>query len=546
MSSVLSKMLSLSYLLCAPLSVAISQSVHAAEVPAGVKLSSKQILNRGNGAEVPTLDPQKVEDVPGYSVASDIYESLVRDDINGKIVPSGATHWSVSKDGLTYTFHLRKNAKWSNGQNVTAHDYVYGLQRLVDPKTASTYAFIASDILNADLVNQGKQPVTSLGVNALDNYTLQVKLNKPTPYILETLAMRNAAPANKQAIEKFGDKSYQPGNIVTNGPYLVKSWKVGDKITLLKNPNYWDAAKTVIEEVNYYPTQNLNSEEQMYQAGQLDMTYEIAMDQFEKLKNKLGSEVRSNPYLSSYFFSINMQKEPFKDNPKLRQALSMVIDRDIITKQVTRRGEISSYDIVAYGAKNYRPFKYDWADKKYEEKVNKAKKLYEEAGYSTSKPLNVTILYNTNENSKKLVLTIASMWKKALGVNVLVENQEWKVFLKSRQQGEYQIAWDRWIADYNDVNSFSDLMRSDSAMNNAKYKNTKFDELLMKASTELNLKKRQKILEQANALALNDYPIIPLYSAVTTHLVKEYVGGYTGKNPLDHTNSFDLYIVDHK
>jgi oligopeptide transport system substrate-binding protein len=545
MSHSLSKLISLSYLLCVPFSVAVSHSAYAAEVPAGTKLSKKQILNRGNGAETPTIDPQKVEDVQGNNIAQDLFEGLVRDDSNGKIVPGGASDWYVSKDGLTYTFQLRKNAKWSNGDPITAHDYVYGMQRLVDPKVASTYAFLFSDVKNADLINQGKEPISSLGVKAVDNYTLQIKLNNPTPYILEILAMRNSAPANKAAMEKLDNKFFQPGNLVSNGPYMLKYWKIGDKITLVKNPNYWNASKTIIEEVNFYPTQNLNSEEQMYHAGQIDLTNEISMDQFDKLKSKLGSEVHSNPYLSSYWFSFNMQKPPFKDNPKLRQALSMVVDRDIITNQVTRRGESASYDIVAKGAKNYKPFTYDWSYKPYKEKVEKAKKLYEEAGYSASKPLKITILYNTNENSKKLVLAVASMWKKELNVDVLVENQEWKVFLKSRQNGEFEVAWDRWIADYNDVNSFSDLMRSESQMNNARYKNAKYDDLLKKATTELDLRKRQKILEDASSIVMNDYPIVPLYSAVTTHLVKKYVGGYSGKNPLDHTSTFDLYIINH-
>lgn len=545
MLSALSK-ISLSYLLCVPLSISTFQSAHAAEVPAGTKLSKQQILNRGNGAETPTMDPQKVEDVQGNNIAQDLFEGLVRDNSSGKIVPGGASNWDISKDGLTYTFQLQKNAKWSNGDPITAHDYVYGMQRLVDPKVASTYAFLLSDVKNADLINQGKEPLSSLGVIAVDNHTLQIKLNNPTPYILEILAMRNCAPANKAAMKKLGNKFFQPGSLVSNGPYMLKYWKIGDKITLVKNPNYWDASKTIIEEVNFYPTQNLNSEEQMYHAGQIDLTNEISMDQYDKLKNKFGSEVRSNPYLSSYWFSFNLKKAPFKDNPKLRQALSMVIDRDIITKQVTRRGESPSYDLVAKGAKNYKLFTYDWSHEPYTEKVKKAKKLYEEAGYSASKPLNVTILYNTNENSKKLVLAVASMWKQALGVNALVENQEWKVFLTSRQNGEFQVAWDRWIADYNDVNSFSDLMRSDSQMNNAKYKNPKYDALLKKATLELDLKKRKKNLEDASAILMNDYPILPLYSAVTTHLVKNYVGGYTGKNPLDHTSTFDLYITNHK
>ncbi|MBX9837589.1 MAG: peptide ABC transporter substrate-binding protein [Silvanigrellaceae bacterium] len=545
MPNALHKVISLSYLLSVIMSCSGLHSAFGAEVPSGTKLAKQQILNRGNGAEAPTIDPQKVEDVQGNNITQDLYEGLVRDNTDGIIVPAGATSWESSKDGLTYTFHLRKNAKWSNGDPITAHDYVYGFQRLVDPKVASTYSFLISDFKNADAINQGKEPLNTLGVVALNNETLQIKLNNPVPYILDILSMRNCSPAHKKMMEKYGDKFYQVGNLVSNGPYVIKYWKIGDKLTLEKNSNYWDAKKTVIQEVHFYPTQNLNTEQQMFLTNQLDITNDISMDQFEKLKSQLGSEVQSNPYLSSYWFSFNLEKPPFKDNLKLRQALSMVIDRDIITKYITRRGEFPSYDLVAKGAKNYKQFTYNWSKDEYKIRVEKAKKLYEEAGYSALKPLKVNILYNTNDNSKKLVLSIASMWKQALGVNATLENQEWKVFLKSRQNGEFQVAWDRWIADYNDVNSFSDLLRSGSQMNNAKYKNTNYDTLLKKASMEVDLKKRQKILEKASSVLMNDYPILPLYSAVTTHLVKKYVGGYSGKNPLDHTSTFDLYIKEH-
>lgn len=545
MSRSFGKLLSLSFIICTPFSFLIANPTFSAEVPAGTKLSKKQILNRGNGAEVPTIDPQKVEDVQGANVSQDLFEGLVRNDSLGRILPAGSANWTISKDGLVYTFHLRKDVKWSNGDLVTANDYVFGMQRLVDPKIASSYAFLISPIKNADLISQGKEPVNKLGVVALDNYTLQITLNDPTAYFLEILSMANCVPANKLAMDKYKEHFFQPGNLVSNGPYLLKYWKVGDKITLKKNPNYWNAQKTIIEEVNFYPTQNLTSEEQMYESGQIDLTNEIPMDKFESLQNKFGKEVNSNPYLSSYWFSFNLEKPPFKDNLKLRKALSMVIDRDVITKQVTRRGESPIYDVVAKGTKNYNQFTYSWANKSYKEKVEIAKKLYEDAGYSAAKPLNIKLLYNTNDNSKKLVLALASMWKQTLGVNVATENQEWKVFLDSRNKGEFDVVWNRWIADYNDANTFIDNSRSDSQMNTSKFKNPKYDDLIRAAAKELNLKKRQKIFEEASALFMNDYPVVPLYSAVTTHLVKKYVGGYTGKNPQDFTQTFDLYIKEH-
>jgi oligopeptide transport system substrate-binding protein len=533
-------------LLSLTFSVAIFQSARAAEIPVGTKLSRKQVLNRGNGAEIPTIDPQKVDDAQGANVIGDLFEPLVKENSEGNIIPAGASSWAVSKDGLTYTFSLQKYAKWSNGDPVTAHDYVFGMQRLVDPKLASDVAFLLSNVKNADLINQGTQPMSSFGVMALDNLTLQITLNKVTPYMLEVLANTNLAPMNKKAMEKYGNKFFKEGNLVSNGPYILKYWKVGDKLTLVKNLNYWDAKKTIIEEVNFYPTQNLNTEEQMFFTGQLDITNEISMDSYDKLKSELGNEVISNPYLTSYWFSFNLKNPPFKDNLKLRQALSMAVDRDIISKQVTRRGEMPSYDIVAKGVKNYNQFVYDWAHYPYKERVEKAKNLYREAGYSAAKPLHINILYNTNENSKKLVLAVASMWKQVLGVNASVENQEWKVFLNSRGNRKFEVAWNRWIADYNDASSFIDLSRSDNSHNNSYYMNSKYDVLSKKAATELDLDKRKKIFEQASSLLMNDYTVVPLYSAVSTHLVKNYVGGFSRKNSLAPIRTFDLYIADHK
>ena len=528
MSHNFKKMLNKSFLLYLPLTLSLSNFSYAADLPNGIKLSKNQVLNRGNGAEIPTIDPQKIEDVQAANVGLDLFEGLVRYDAQGILRPAGATDWTISKDGLTYIFHLRKNSKWSNGDIITAHDYVYGFQRLVDPKIASSYAFIVSSIKNAELINAGKEPLNKLGVVALNDYTLQISLNEPTPYLFEILTLSNCVPANKNAMDKKKDQFFQAGNLVSNGPYTLKYWKVGDKITLVKNQNYWNAKKTIIEEVNFYPTQNLTSEEQMYESGQIDITNEIPMDKYDSLKRKLTDEVKTNPALTSYWFSFNLDKQPFKDNIKLRKALSLVVD------------------IVAIGTKNYNQFKYDWSDKSIQERIQLAKKLYEEAGYSAAKPLNIRILYNTNDNSKKLVLALASMWKQTLGVNAVTENQEWKVFLNSRNKGEFDVVWNRWIADYNDANTFADLSRSSSEMNTSKYNNPKYDELLKIATKELDLKKRQKILEEASALMMNSYPIVPLYSAVTTHLVKKHVGGYTGKNPQDSTQSFELYIKEHE
>lgn len=282
----------------------------------------------------------------------------------------------------------------------------------------------------------------------------------------------------------------------------------------------------------------------MYQADQLDFTYDMPSDKFQDLKKTFSSQVHANPYLSTYYIDLNNSIPLFKDNKKLRQALSMAIDRKVMAEKVTGRGELPSYDIVPLGTADYKQQTYNWEKLPAAERVAEAQKLYKEAGYSKEKPLTFDFSYNTNLLHKKIAIALASMWEQNLGVKVKLVNQEWKVFLTERMEGRYQVARDGWIADYNDVSSFLDLFQSTYPQNNAKYKNPKYDALIKQASVESNKEKRQQLFEQASSILMNDYPFISLYTYVTTHLVKSYVGGYTGKNPLDHVRSKNIYIID--
>lgn len=524
-------------------------TIHAADVPKNVKLAKKQVLNLDNASEPPTLDIQKVEDTQGARVCSDLYEGLLTEAEDGTIVPGVAAKYEVSKDGLNYTFHLRDNAKFSDGSPITADDVVFSFRRLVDPKVASTYSYIAGDIVNAEAITNGKMPTEKLGVTALDKKTIKVTLNHPVPYFNKIIAVANFGIVKKDAVLKNGDSFTQPGKLVSSGAYKLTYWKIGDKITLEKNPYYWNADKTVVQTVNFYPIVDVNSALQMYQAGQLDFTYNIAPDQFKKIKATLPHEVKSEPFLSIYYFDLNMQAAPFKDNPKLRQALSMALDRHILATNVTGRGEHPAYDVVPTGTIDYVQQNYDWASWPAAKRLEEAKKLYLESGYSEKKPLNITISYNTDVVHKKITLAVASMWEKAfgkMGLKVSLTNQEWKVFLKTRQQGDYQVARDGWQADYNDASTFLSLFDSSNPQNNAHYKNPKYDALLKQAAREYNVKKRGEIMQEASRMALADYPVIPVYYYVTAHLFKPYVGGYTGKNPLDHMYTKNYYVVDHK
>lgn len=523
-----------------------SAYIYAVDMPSKIKLSAKQILNVGIGSEVPSLDPQKIQDSVSSRVGNDLFEGLAVENEKGLIVPGIAEKWDISKDGLTYVFYIRPNAKFSDGSNITADDVIFSIRRLVDPKTASPYADLISMVKNAKNIANGKAKPEELGIKALGKNIIQIILEKPTPYFLKIVAFQNLTIVKKANVEKFGDQFTQPGNLVSSGAYILKYWKIGDKITAEKNKQYWNSAKTTVETVNYFPISDVNTELQMYQTGQIDFTYDIPPEKFKELRKTIGKELRSAPYLSIYYIDLNNSVAPFKNNLKLRQALAMSIDKKIIAEKVTGRGEIPSYDIVPFGVADYKQQNYTWENLSIAQRILEAQKLYKEAGYSREKPLIINYSYNTNALHKKIAIAIASMWEQNLGVKVSLINQEWKVFLTERMEGRYVVARDGWIADYNDASTFLDMFQSNHPQNNSKYKNPKYDALIKLASIEENKEKRRKIFAEASAIMMNDYPVIPLYTYVTTHLVKSYVGGYTGENPLDHVYTKNLYIIDKK
>ncbi len=524
----------------------IIMNVYAAEIPAGTKLAPKQILNVGIGSEAPTLDPQKAEDTVSARVLYDLFEGLTSENEKGGIAPGIASKWDISKDGLTYTFYIRPNAKFSDGSPITAEDVVFSYRRLVDPKTAATYAEFISMIKNAKDVTIGKAKTDELGVNAINKNIVKITLEEPTPYFLKLAAFQNLSIVKKANVEKYGDQFTQPGNLVSSGAFKLKYWKIGDKITTEKNVHYWKNSATLIEKVNYLPISDVNTELQMYQTGQIDFTYDLPSDKFQDLKKTLGKQLHANPFLSIYYISINNDVPPFKNNPKLRQALSMAIDRKILATKVTGRGEVASFDIVPFGIADYKQQSYPWQNLTPTQRIAEAQKLYKEAGYSREKPLTFNYSYNTNILHKKVAIALASMWEQNLGVKLSLTNQEWKVFLTERTEGNYVTARDGWQADYNDASTFLDMFQSKHPQNHPKYKNSRYDELIKQASIKQDKEQRSKILEQASTVLMNDYAVIPLYTYVTTHLVKPYIGGYSGENPLDHIYSKNFYIIDNQ
>ncbi|EPF4651571.1 oligopeptide ABC transporter substrate-binding protein OppA [Cronobacter sakazakii] len=528
------------------LSALIAGNAMAANVPAGVQLAEKQTLVRNNGSEVQSLDPHKIEGVPESNINRDLFEGLLVTDVEGHLSAGVAEKWE-NKDFKVWTFHLRKDAKWSNGEPVTAQDFVYSWQRLADPKTASPYESYLQygHITNIDDIIAGKKPATDLGVKAIDDHTLEVTLSEPVPYFYKLLVHSSMSPVPKAVVEKFGEKWTQPANIVSNGAYKLKSWVVNERIVLERNTNYWDNAKTVINEVTYLPISSEVTDVNRYRSGEIDMTYNnMPIELFQKLKKEIPKEVHVDPYLCTYYYEINNQKAPFND-PRVRTALKLGLDRDIIVNKVKNQGDLPAYGYTppyTDGAKFTEPA---WFKMTQEQRNAEAKKLLAEAGYTADKPLTFDLLYNTSDLHKKLAIAAASIWKKNLGVNVKLENQEWKTFLDTRHQGNFDVARAGWCADYNEPTSFLNTMLSNSSNNTSHYKSDAFDKVMQETLQVSDEGQRSELYNKAEQQLDKDSVIVPVYYYVNARLVKPWVGGYTGKDPLDNVYVKNLYIIKH-
>lgn len=520
-------------------------NANAAVVPDSVKLSDKQVLVRNNGSEPQSLDPHKIEGVPESALARDLLEGITIVGPDGEILPGSATHWE-NKDFTVWTFKIREGAKWSNGDPVTAQDFVYSWQRLADPNTASPYESYLqyAHIVNIDDIIAGKKKSAELGVKALDSNTLEITLSEAVPYLPKLLAHPSMSPVNQKVIEKFGEKWTQPANFVGNGAYALKDWTVNERIVLERSPTYWDNKNTVIDKVTFLPISSEVTDVNRYRAGEIDMTYSnLPIEFFQKLKKEIPDELRVSPYLCTYYYEINNEKAPFND-PRVREALKLSMDRDIITYKVKNQGDIPAYGFTPPFTDGIKESKPEWFTSWTQEQRNeKARQLLEEAGYNKANPLKFKLLYNTSDLHKKVAIAASSIWKKNLGADVSLENQEWKTFLDTRHQGTYDVARAGWCADYNEPSSFLNMMLSYSSNNTVHYKNTEFDALIKESLRVKSDDERADIYQKAEAVLDKDSAIVPLYYYVNTRLVKPYVGGYTGKDPLDNLHTKDLYII---
>jgi oligopeptide transport system substrate-binding protein len=514
----------------------------AAVIPPGTQLAAKQELVRNNGSEVETLDPNVAESVPANNVTRDLFEGLTAVRSDGETVPGVAEKWEM-KDPTTWIFHLRKNAKWSNGEPVTATDFVFSAQRLVDPKTASPYAnTYGMFLLNGTEIVAGKKQVASLGVTAIDANTLQIKTPYPVPFLPDLMTNTNFGPINQAALEKNGKDWTKPGKLVSNGAFMLKDWQVNNRLVLAKNPNYWNAGYVQINQVTYLPIEDENTDVKQYESGGNDWVYQLPSGTFARYKQEYPNEMRAAPMLGLRYYSFN-NKDPLLKDVRVRKALSMVIDRDILAQRVTADGQIPAYGVIVKGVKGADVSAYDWASWPMAKRVEEAKKLLAEAGVKPGTKLQFAM--NTSEYHKKMAIFAASEWKSKLGLDTEIQAMEFKVLLKKRHDGDYQIARNGWVADYNDASTFLTLVQCGSEQNDNQACNPKADALMHEASNSTDPAARLKLQTEAGKVAMEDYPMLPLLQYTLVRLVKSYVGGYSTKNPMDHYRSEDLYIIKH-
>ncbi len=510
----------------------------------GMELAESQVLRWGNGSEPQSLDPHGATGSPSSNIQRDLFEGLVNEAPNGDLEPGAAASWDISDDGVVYTFHLRPDARWSNGDPVTAEDWVFSLRRSLDPATLSQYTFIMSPIVNADAVAAGELPTSELGVRAIDDYTLEITLHSPTPYFLGLLTHSATYAVHRPSVEAHGNQFTRAGNLVSNGAFMLEDWVVQSHIKLVRNLEYWDNATTTLDEVWFYVTEDQSAELRRYRADELDITYTVPKRQVAWIDENISDEKAFAPYLATYYYGFNVTRPPFKDNPQLRRALSLAVDREIITGQVTAAGEVPAYGWVppVNGYVGQQMPEAAWTQ---EERNTEARRLYAEAGYSGDNPLRTEIMYNTQEDHRRIALAVAAMWKQVLGVEAQILNQEWKVFLDTRRQMvDTQVFRSGWIGDYNDANTFAELLVTGGGINNSGYSNADYDALVRQAARESDLGARAGLLQDAEVILLEDMPIMPIYFYVTSRLKKPWVGGYE-PNIMDHHRSKNFYILKH-
>ena len=516
---------------------------HGTHPETGEPLASEQTFTYWVGAESPSFDPGLTEDVDGSAHARDLFEGLMNQDADGNLIPGVATGFDVSDDGLVYTFTLRDNAKWSNGDPVVAGDFEYAWKRAASPELASPYSWYMGlmALENVDAVIAGDMPTDELGVTALDDTTLEVRLGQPLPYFAQMVVHTTTFPVHQATVEAHGADWTKPENIVSNGAFVLSEHIPNEKLVRVRNEQYWDNENTILDEVTALVIADESVALTRYLAGELDQT-QVPAGQFPRLSAEYPTEAVSVPSACSYYYTINMSDttNPALLDPQVRQALSMAIDRDVIVESVLAGGQKPAYTFTHWATAGFETPDVPAASMTQEERNAKAAELMAAAGYGSDNPLSIDLIYNTNESHKSVAIAVSQMWKQTLGVETELGNQEWKTFLETRGNQDYEIARAGWCADYNEASTFLDLMQSDSGYNDAAYSNPRVDELMAEAKTSDNPQAAYTEVEQIIA---EDLPIIPIYHYAEVNMQNDKLGGWPFANFQQNWYSKDLYKI---
>ncbi len=490
--------------------------------------SGRVVFHRGNGAEPSSLDPHKASGTWENNIIGDMFLGLYTEDVLGEPVYGVISNHTISDDLLVHTFTLRDDQLWSDGVPVTAHDFEYALRRIIHPATAARYASILYLIENAETLNTADSLVVDmepLGVHALDDYTLEIRLNNPAPYLPQLLTHYTTFPVPMHLLEESSDTWTRPGTMVSNGAYILAEWTPNDHITIVKNPHFYDADNVQIEEVVFYPTDDESAALRRFRAGELDANTGFPSQQYEWLLENMPEETRIAQYIATTYILFNLDDPLFQDL-RVRQALSMTMNRQIITDRVLRTGQTPTFTLVPPLMPNYESPEVFFQHMTYEERVDAARELMRDAGYGPDNLLEFEYRYMEGIDSRRMAVAIAGFWNE-IYVDVSLINTEPAIHYNDLQSRNYAMGGAGWIADYADPENYLFLFDSATgAMNYSNYNNPEYDALLAQAAVTADLEVRSGILHQAEALILSEVPFIPTHNSVSKSLVAQHLIGW--------------------
>lgn len=496
---------------------------------------SRKVLHYGNGAEPQDIDPVIVTGTPEYRLIQTFSEGLVSEDPQMNIIPGVAERWEISPDGLTYTFHLRADANWSNGDPVTSQDFTHSFQRVLTPALACQYAYMLfNHVRGAKDYYDGKTTdFASTGFQAPDPRTLVITLVQPAPFLLHAMNHYSWYPVHIPTVKKFGGLTQRstawtrPENYVGNGPYILKEWHPNQVIVAVRSPTYWDRARVKIDEIDLYPIELADTEERMFRTGQLDITNEVPLTKLAIYRREHPESVRVDPYDGLYFYRFNVLRKPF-DDVRVRRALAMAVDRESLVKNVTLADEAPAYNFVPQNLLGYHSAHSFKAD------LTEARRLLAEAGYPDGKGFpRVELLYNTLEKHKIIAEALQQMWRKNLGVDINLVNEEWKVYIDDQHSRNFQFQRAGWIADYIDPHVFFDLWETGGGNNDSNWGNPEYDRLLHTALATPNDTARFAVYQKMEKILIDEMPVIPLFYYTRARLISPRVKGFY-TTPLDN------------